>query len=332
MTDPRFGYTAAASPRLAVLLVAVAIGQAATPARGVIIDTITGTGNTSAPADDPGWANVGVRGAGSGVYLGDRWVLSANHVGAGSIVLGGTTYAVAANTAFQLNNGGAPGRTASTDLVMFRLTTDPGLPMLPIASTTPTGTQGLTMIGAGLDRGAFKTWLVNTGTNPWVWTENGVNPNAGGYQWGSTRTMRWGTNTSAGSVWINSGPSNGDTFAFATTFNDLVGDSSEAQAATGDSGGAVFRKNGATWELSGIMLAVDGYSGQPGSTAVFGNNTFMADLSFYRPQIMAVVPEPATGALAVAGAATVALVWLRRRRLARTVGRGPHALTEPAGR
>lgn len=331
MTDPRFGYTAAASPRLAMLLVAVAIGQAATPARGVIIDTITGTGNTSAPADDPGWANVGVRGAGSGVYLGDRWVLSANHVGAGSIVLGGTTYAVAANTAFQLNNGGAPGRSASNDLVMFRLATDPGLPMLPIASTTPGIGVGLTMIGAGRDRGAFTAWSINSTTGSWTEIPPTGTVSAAGYHWGSTRTMRWGTNTAAGSGWINTG-TNGDTFAFNTTFSYAPGDSFESQAAEGDSGGAAFRKNGSTWELAGIMLAVDSFSGQPAETAVYGNRTFMADLSFYRPQIMAVVPEPATGALAVAGAATVALVWLRRRRLARTVGRGPHALTEPAGR
>lgn len=321
MKHSPFGHSVAVRPWLALFLVGLALGRTATPARGVIIDSVTGTGNTSAPPDNPGWTNVGVRGIGSGVYLGDRWVLSANHVGAGSIVLGGTTYAVAPNTAFQLNNNGAAGRTASTDLVMFRLAADPGLPMLSIASTTPTGTQGLTMIGAGLDRGAFKTWLVNTGTNPWIWTENAVNPNAAGYQWGSTRTMRWGTNTSAGSTWINTGPSNGDTFTFATTFSDIVGDSSEAQAATGDSGGAVFRKNGATWELAGIMLAVDSYSGQPGSTAVYGNDTFIADLSFYRPQILSVVPEPATGTLMVVGTATAALAWLCRRRLSRT-GRG----------
>ena len=331
MRNQWYGCRGSGCRRLWILLVAMCLARSAAPARGVIIDTITGTGNTSAPADDPGWANVGVRGAGSGVYLGDRWVLSAHHVGAGSIVLGGTTYAVEANTAFRLTNGGAAGKTASTDLVMFRLATDPGLPMLPIAATTPASGAGLTMIGAGRDRGAFKTWSVDTGTTPWTWTETAVSPNFAGYQWGSSRTMRWGTNTVSGSGWINTGTTKGDAFVFGTTFNFAPDYSTEAQAAEGDSGGAAFYKNGSTWELSGIMLAVDSFSGQPSETAVFGNNTFMADLSFYRPQIMAVVPEPATATMTGAGIAAIALVWLRRRCRSRAV-RVPPALSGPAGR
>ncbi|MEI6037455.1 MAG: hypothetical protein WCQ91_05985, partial [Planctomycetota bacterium] len=69
----------------------------------------------------------------------------------------------------------------------------------------------------------------------------------------------------------------------------------------GDSGGAVFVKNGSAWELAGIMLAVDQYSGQPSNTAVFGNQTYSADLSFYNGQIVQVVPEPGGLALAIAG-------------------------------
>ena len=58
----------------------------------------------------------------------------------------------------------------------------------------------------------------------------------------------------------------------------------EAQAVAGDFGGAVFAKHGGQWQLAGIMVAAEGYSGQPSPelTAVFGNETFMADLSYYR--------------------------------------------------
>lgn len=298
--------------RRVALLVVIAIVVAATPARAVIIDTITGTGNTSAPTDDPGWANVGVRGIGTGVYLGNRWVLTASHVGAGSITLGGTSYAVQAGTAFTLDNAGASGKSTNTDLVMFQLTTDPGLPTLSIASATPANGSGVTMIGSGRDRGAFKTWLVDTGTIPFVWTENNVNPNAGGYAWATSRAMRWGTNAISGTgVWLNAGF--GDSYSVRTTFNDFAGDSSEGQAAESDSGGGVFHKNGSSWELAGIMLAVDSLSGQPANTAVFGNNTFIADLSYYRPQIVAVVPEPAALAMLAAGAVALAC-WHRRRR------------------
>lgn len=313
------------------MLVAIGAVWPAPIARGVIIDSLTGTGNTSAPADNPGWANVGVRGAGTGVYLGDGWVLTASHVGAGSIVLGGTTYQVEPNTAFTLTNGGAANKTANTDLVMFRLATDPGLPMLPIAATTPGNGVGVTMIGAGRDRGRFAAWSINTSTNPDTWTEvpTSGTVSAAGYFWDTSRTKRWGTNTTSGAGWINAGY--GDSFTLSTNFSYAPGDSFEAQAAEGDSGGATFRKNGATWELAGIMLAVNSYSGQPAETAVYNNSTFSADLSFYRPQIMAVVPEPATGTLAVAGATAAALAWLRRRRRSRG-GHVSPALTAPAGR
>ena len=50
-----------------VTAVALVAGPARS-ARAVIIDTLTGTGNTTAPADDPGWANVGIRGIGTGIY------------------------------------------------------------------------------------------------------------------------------------------------------------------------------------------------------------------------------------------------------------------------
>ena len=158
MRNQWYGCRGSGCRRLWILLVAMCLARSAAPARGVIIDTITGTGNTSAPADDPGWANVGVRGAGSGVYLGDRWVLSAHHVGAGSILLGGTTYAVEANTAFRLTNGGAAGTSASTDLVMFRLATDPGLPMLPIAPNGTVDAAGYLWAGSTLSQTGTDAW------------------------------------------------------------------------------------------------------------------------------------------------------------------------------
>ncbi|MFM9024153.1 MAG: trypsin-like serine protease [Planctomycetaceae bacterium] len=286
------------------------------PARGVIIDTLDGSGNTSAPGDDPGWANLGTVNNGSAVYLGNRWVLTANHVGSGSTTLSGTTYAAVPGSNVIITNNGTPGRTANTDLLMYRLATNPGLPALTIAATTPQTADPVTLIGAGRDRGAFQTWFVNVLTTPYTWTVDNVSPNAAGYFWGSTRTMRWGTNAVSGSsAWIDYNPGFFvSAYTFTTTFDDLGGPSTEAQAAVGDSGGAVFFKNGASWELGGIMLAVDAYSGQPAGTAVFGNNTYAADLSFYRSQIVSIVPEPSAFALAIAGVVGGGLTWLRRRR------------------
>jgi len=310
---------------------AAALGSAAllaaTPARGVIIDTQTGTGNTSAPTDDPGWANVGTVNNGSAVYLGNRWAITATHVWTGPTTFGGTTYQNVSGSEITLSNDGA-GPTPYADLVLYQLATDPGLPALTIASSTSARGTAVTMIGSGKDRGAFTTWTI-TGTSPPVWTESSSPVNAAGYLWDSSRTMRWGTNTVAAAVWIDYFIDNPKSaYAFETIFDVSNNYSAEAQAATGDSGGGVFRKNGGSWELTGIMLVVDAYSGQPTNTAVFGNSTYSADLSFYRSQIMAVVPEPSAVALAAIG--TAALVIRAVRSGARRPRRVRAALAAPA--
>jgi hypothetical protein len=299
-----------------VTLVALALGIGLPrTAWSVVINTTTGTGNTTAPADDPGWANVGVLGIGTGVYLGNDWVLTTKQVGGGSIVLNGGTYAMLAGSGTQLTNGGSPGKTALTNLYLFRLATTPvGLGSVAIASSSGTG-AAVTMIGAGLDRGAFTQWNINTAATPWIWTEVPSGGNAAGYQTLSTREMRWGTNTvdSVGG-WIAS--EYGDTNFVSTTFSYVGSDSTEAQAAYGDFGGGVFHKNGSTWELSGLMVGVAGFSGQPDpdENAVFGDTTFVADLSFYRPQIMAIVPEPHPVVFAASGMGGMVLWRLLRRR------------------
>jgi hypothetical protein len=214
---------------------------------------------------------------------------------------------------------------------MFQINGIPaGLPTLAIASTTPAAGTAMTMIGGGRDRGAFTEWNVNTGTTPWVWTEVPSGGNFAGYKTVSSRALRWGTNSVSGTgSWIFF--DNRDVLTMETTF-DAANGTSEAQAVFGDSGGPVFVKNGGQWELAGIISTVDAFSGQPspGQTAVFGNVTYMADLSFYHDQIVAVVPEPGAATLeGVALAAAAAWGALGRRRRAST-GR-PGVATSPRG-
>jgi hypothetical protein len=98
----------------------------------------------------------------------------------------------------------------------------------------------------------------------------------------STRALRWGTNAVAGTdQWISS--DSRDVLTTWMTFEFADG-TAEARAVAGDFGGAVFAKHGGQWQLAGIVVAAEGYSGQPSPelTAVFGNETFMADLSYYR--------------------------------------------------
>lgn len=304
---------------LAVRLVAVAwclLCLQVGVARGVVIDSLTGTGNTTAPPDDPGWANVGVLGNGSAVYLGNGWVLTTARVGGGSIVLGSGTYAMLTGSGTTLTNNGASGKSSATDLFMFQIASPPtGLPSLSIASAGLSVGDPVTLIGAGRDRGPFTQWSVDTQTSPWTWTEVPSGGDAAGYQTLASRSMRWGTNTvSNAGVWLDDGF--GDTLTAVTSFTDSGSPSNESQAALGDFGGAVFRKNGSTWELSGLMLTVAGYSGQPDplTNAIYGDETFAADLSFYRSQIVAVVPEPSSIAILAPAFAFLAIVLCRRSR------------------
>ena len=156
------------------------------------------------------------------------------------------------------------------------------------------------MIGGGRDRGAATSWDPNGPPPPGP---------IGGYDWDSTRTLRWGTNQ------IEDIPATPvlDTFAIGAYF-DAGATPHEAMAADGDSGGALFVENGGTWELAGILFAIAGYSGQPEDTALYGNATYAADLAFYRDDILDVVslPEP-TGALPL-GILLVARLARTRRR------------------
>ena len=89
---------------------------------------VTGTGSAATTSSTPGAAYVGyIIGQDgstlSGTYLGNDYVLTAGHVGAGNFTLGTTTYDYVAGSA--VNIGGA-------DLTLFRISGDPGLPALTL--------------------------------------------------------------------------------------------------------------------------------------------------------------------------------------------------------
>jgi hypothetical protein len=282
--------------------------------------------NTSAPADDPGWANVGDR----GVYLGNRWVITANHVGPGTTNFAGVgSFAAVSGSSVRLQNPTGQGLTTFTDLVLYRLAADPGLPSLSIAgSSAPIGAS-VTFIGNGRSVPASATethWSVAQDPNNAmhdIWTEVPSGGDASGYK-STIFQKEWGTNRveddeplfnemdANHSVVANSG--NGDVISLFSDFDDpnAAGSdatASEAEAQSGDSGSGVFYKDGSTWELAGITHAIGLYTDQPAFTAVYGDLTFFADLSAYRDQILAItaVPEASAGLLVLAGIAAMLL-------------------------
>jgi hypothetical protein len=279
-------------------------------AQAVVV--LSGAANNTAPVGQPYFANLGTIGSASAIYLGDRWVLTAAHVAGAlppSATFSGTTYVTESGSFHQLNNPTGSGLSTLTDIVLFRLGVDPGLPSLTIANASPTIGDPVMMIGAGRQQEADPTYWQVFGS---TWTELSP-PNSSithyGYETTNTYSPRWGAND-VSDVAQDIAYGYGDVRSFITSFDDSAY-VHEAQAVSGDSGGAVLFHNGAQWVLSGMIVAVGTFTNQPGgaNTAVVGNITAAADLNFYQEQIFEVIPEPSTVLLGMLGA----VFFLRRR-------------------
>lgn len=290
------------------LLVATTCLACLRPAAAVVINTPeAGTLNSTAPANDPGWDNVGSFGIGTAIYLGDRWGLTAYHnLGSPNLVLGGTSYSLVPGSEVRIINA----NQVAADMMLFRLAADPGLPGLVISAIRPAHDSPLVVVGAGhkqLD--GLVHW-----SSTWQVVQSGGT--YAGYHSSGTHFKRWGTNTieptSSGNpdadMTINTGY--GTVQAFHSHFDDIPGATSECNAVFGDSGGAAFYDRAGSWELAGMVVATGRYAGQASDDSVFGNQTYYVDMSVYQPQIAAImVPEPAGQGLALAGliAASTAL-------------------------
>lgn len=240
----------------------------------MIIASGTGAENTTDPGL-AGWSYVGEVNSLSATYLGNGWVITANHVGPGDLLLGGVTYPWVPGSEVQLRSN----PTNLADLVVFKVSPKPNLPLLAIRSTPPPINEFLIMIGCGRDRGTATSWDQFGPTFP--------PPPVDGWDWDISSSKRWGTNEV---LTLTSGLING-TVSFQTRFDDgeIL---PEAQGANGDSGGAVFSINAQATELAGIIYALGPTPGQPADTALFNNLTFIARLDFYKDEIDSIIALP----------------------------------------
>ena len=289
---------------------------------GVVV--ISGAANSTAPSGQPYFGNVGIVGGGSAIYLGNGWVMTAAHVAGGlpaSVTFGGNVYTTQPGTFNRLHDPATLGNPVPTvtDAVLFRLASDPGLPWLTFANSTPTVSSTVMMIGSGRQQlGSPTYWNVDViaGPDNDVWTElgSGVGAEAAGFKTSETRVTKWGVNevTTTG-IDLNYGA--GPVSLFTTTFDDGAF-LQEAQAVIGDSGGAVFTNPGSGWQLSGMMLSVGLYENQPtgAQSAVLGNLTYSADISAYRSEILTITSIPELNGVTLFAAGFGALA-LRRRRI-----------------
>ena len=244
----------------------------APPAGAVLIDSGDGTGNTSAPADDPGWRNVGQVNGLNGEYLGYGWVITAAHVGPGAFTVDGATHALVPGSFTVIPHSD----TVAADLALFRVQPPPyQLPALDVPASTPALGANVALIGYGQNRGAGTLWM-------------GI----GGWLWGGGSVKRWGTND-VGAEIDGSLVNATDLTIGANTTRSLVADftenapGDESSVAVGDSGGAFFVQTAGTWKLGGISYALGTYDGQPGGTTLYGNVIYASDLSHYRAQVLA---------------------------------------------
>ncbi len=252
------------------------------PARGVIISTGDGQGNTSVLGSNPFWSNVARMSSASAVYLGNRWVITANHVSAAPVRFGdGTTLQIVPGSDVVLKVPAST--TTNADLRMFRVTADPGLSAVTIPTASPTAGTTVMMIGAGFDRDPTEIGWTIAANGVWKLAPIPL-ASLAGFNVQSSSHMRWGMNTidSSQLSTIN------NTLTFSTRF-DSFGLPFEAQGAVGDSGGGVFRLLDGTWQLAGLMESVTPLAGQPSGTVLFGNHTLSANLPSYRDQIVSLV-------------------------------------------
>jgi hypothetical protein len=173
-----------------------------------------------------------ISGGASGTYLGNGWVLTAGHVGAGTFYLingpgAGTYYVTGTPHSISNYNGTA-------DLTLFQISNPPALPSLIISVNFPNISDPVAMLGYGGGHGLTWGYGMVSETNQLVTPQ--------GYTYVSSDFY----------CFYNSSVTNG-------TYNStLVG---------GDSGGGTFEYNTGTrkWELVGINEAI-GSLGEPNMT------------------------------------------------------------------
>lgn len=191
------------------------------------------------PLNGAPWRQIaGIAGPiGSGVYLGKRFIITANHVpNIGTVVLDGVEY--------QRDPSFVPVQLAQRDVrhpvgqavdaQLFRILGDPGIPGVPLIAPGDNDlAKRCTYVGWGRGRGdAF-------GSRGWHWND--------------IRVKRWGTNITLPYTFT---PAN-EPPVLLTRFDRTAGPD-EMSLANTDSGGGLFINFGGTWKLAGIGVDVDG--------------------------------------------------------------------------
>jgi hypothetical protein len=279
------------------------------PSTALIVGNVPGTvANTSInPASlsgwthgDPGWNNVAI--GGNYVYLGDGWVLSARHVGYSHIsgiqfqtptgpqtfyripgtyyqdygylhTNGDFYYAVSNPSSIQTESGLTHSLTQFTDLQLFRISGDPGLPSLTVSSqpaTTSNFTRAnapsVVMVGGSGGRSPTQTqWNVSQHSQEdWTWTQTAGPGTHQGYVSDGFLFKRWGTNRLTDIRPNSNEPVDTGATDYSGIFEAVISDTTAVLA--------LPTSDGITRDIIANMTVYD-QLGQPGAPAYNSTNT-----------------------------------------------------------
>ena len=230
---------------------------------------------------------------GTGVYLGNRYVLTAGHVGPlTSVKVGFVDYLLDSSPAVAIGKA---------DMKLVRLASDPGLNGVRL-NTNPFGDTGDSyLVGYGVGRAGSSL----LGSSPVTWGDS------------STAIKRWGTNFVDGAIaGVQVAGYTSD--LLRTQFNSNSG-ANEAALTIYDSGSALFRQIGSEWFLVGLGAYVQN-SGYSLASTQFNSrdsdDSYFIRISSYSSavdQIGAVaVPEPSSSHYFVGGLLFLGFLALRK--------------------
>lgn len=292
----------------------------------------TTTHNTTATSDLTSvWNRTATLGAGTGTFLGKStdgtyWLLTASHVSTSANSTG--TFATADNTSIKFSFSGTTQAIYNSD------GTTADLKLVAISATDAASATYLDSLG----NISVYTGTLSTGSSYYMPQGS---PGAGTgtelYAVGTGRSLSIGSSYSTGTrekQWANFYPdmtemSVSTTSTTTTTcFLEIFSKGGICmQAGEQDSGSGVFVKNGESWEIAGVAIAVGGTVSSATTVGFYEDAssdspktcvTYFADLSVYADQINDVmtatlIPEPSAFGFAV-GALALALAATRRKR------------------
>jgi len=254
--------------------------------------------NLTNPGNGLPWDNVvqmqsGTGPIGTGVYLGNRYVLTAGHVGPlTSVKVGFVDYLLDSSPAVAIGKA---------DMKLVRLASDPGLNGVRLNSNSLADGGEAYLVGYGVGRSSSSL----LGSSPVTWGDS------------STAIKRWGTNFVDGAIaGVQVAGYTSD--LLRTQFNSNSG-ANEAALTIYDSGSALFRQIGSEWFLVGLGAYVQN-SGYSLASTQFNSrdsdDSYFIRISSYSSavdQIGAVaVPEPSSSHYFVGGLLFLGFLAIRK--------------------